>query len=399
MIAENEPTTVAPPGSRTRGAVIRRIAFGVFAPAMLVVYLVVAAPMMVSAVGSLAGATPVWLLAGLAATISSMIAFAALRGRTLAVSGAHVPLRRTLAVSYSAGAVHTTLPGGAVFSTTYAFRHLRSWGASTSATTWSITITGLLSTLTLSAIGLLGVALGTGTGGSLILPLVEIVLAAGVIFGVVQIGRRPDGLVRLAHQALVRINRFRNRPAETGVARLWEMVADLRVIRPSGRDWTVAVVLAFANWVLDLACLAACCTAVGIHVSVPALLITYTAGMAAGSLLPLPAGLGAVETAMTVGLTVAGAAAAPALAAVLLYRLMSTGSVVVIGWLVVATQRVRSQTRCSPKEPTDHPPSIVEDCQAAGDPGKSTTRGSSPYRTTRLKSFTSVSRTRTHAPR
>ena len=40
-----------------------------------------------------------------------------------------------------------------------------------------------------------------------------------------------------------------------------------------------------------------------------------------GSLVPLPAGLGAVETAMTVGLTVAGTAAAPASAAVLLYRL------------------------------------------------------------------------------
>ena len=58
-----------------------------------------------------------------------------------------------------------------------------------------------------------------------------------------------------------------------------------------------------------------------VGVDFSALLITYTAGMAAGSLLPLPAGLGAVETAMTFGLTVAGTAAAPALAAVLLYRL------------------------------------------------------------------------------
>lgn len=62
--------------------------------------------------------------------------------------------------------------------------------------------------------------------------------------------------------------------------------------------------------------------------------------MAAGSLLPVPAGLGAVETAMTLGLTVAGAAASPALAAVVLYRLLSTGSVVVLGWLVIAAQRV-----------------------------------------------------------
>jgi len=125
------------------------------------------------------------------------------------------------------------------------------------------------------------------------------------------------------------------------------------VIRPSGRNWVLAATLAVANWALDLACLYACCAAVGVHVGFPALLITYTAGMAAGSLLPLPAGLGAVETEMTLGLTVAGAAAAPALAAVVLYRLLSTGSVVVIGWLVIATQRVHPDSRRETAGQTD----------------------------------------------
>ncbi len=160
-----------------------------------------------------------------------------------------------------------------------------------------------------------------------------------MILTLVRLSHRPAVAVRLAVSVLARINRLRGRPAETGVARLSEVVADLRAIRPSGRDWTIAVGLAAANWALDLACLAACCAAVGVHVGFPALLITYSAGMAAGSLLPLPAGLGAVETAMTVGLTVAGAAASPALAAVLLYRLLSTGSVVVLGWVVIAAQR------------------------------------------------------------
>ncbi len=323
-----------------RGLAFRRLAFAGFVSAMLLVYLIAVGPTMIAAVGYLAGASPMWILAGAAATGCSMVAFAALRGRTLAAAGARIRLRRTLAVSYGAGAVHTTLPAGAVFSTTYAFRHLRSWGASTSATTWSMTVTGLLSTLSLSAVGLLGLALSTGTGGSPILPILEIGLAVALLAALVHLSRHPGGLIRQAHLALVRINRFRNRPAEAGVARLSAVVADLRVIRPDGRDWIAASVLALANWTLDLACLAACLAAVGVHVGFPALLITYTAGMAAGSLLPLPAGLGAVETAMTLGLTVAGAAASPALAAVLLYRLLSTGSVVVIGWLVVAAQQI-----------------------------------------------------------
>lgn len=326
----------------------RRAAPAVFLAAMIAVYLWVAGPMMASAVGHLASASSVWLIAALMATTASMVAFAVLRSQTLAAAGSPISLRRAVAVSYGAGAVHTTLPAGAVFSTSYAFRHLRAWGASSSATTWSMTITGLLSTLTLGIVGLLGLVLGAGTGGSLLWPVTEVIGAVAVIGALVHLGRHPGVLVRVAHRIMGSANRLRRRPAEFGFARLADGFADLRSIRPSGRDWSSFLVLAFANWALDLGCLAACCAAVGLQVSFPALLITYAAGMAAGSLLPLPAGLGAVETAMTLGLTVAGAAASPALAAVLLYRLLSTGSVLVIGWLVVATQRIRPAVAPTP---------------------------------------------------
>ena len=349
LIAAGPSPTEGGDAVRTRPAVVRRVVLASFVAATITAYVLVAGPTMLTAIGSVATASPLWLSAGGAATVGSMVAFALLRSRTLAVGGAHISLARTAAVSYGAGAVHTTLPAGAVFSTTYAFRHLRAWGASASATTWSMTITGVLSTVTLSAVGLLGVVLTAGTGGSPLWPIVEIVIALMAILLLVRTSGHPDALAHLARRGLVGINRARRRPAETGLARLAEITDDLRAIRPSGRDWLVSAVLALANWALDLACLAACSAAVGVHVSFPALLITYTAGMAAGSLLPLPAGLGAVETAMTVGLTVAGAAASPALAAVLLYRLLSTGSVVVIGWLVVALQRIERPRTLRPK--------------------------------------------------
>ena len=349
QLTENPSATAAvstsPAGSR--GAVVRRTVVGVLVTAMLASYLIGAASTLSSAVGSVAGASLVWLLTGLAATALSMVAFAALRGRTLAFAGSSVPMRRTLAVSYGAGAVHTTLPVGAVFSTTYAFRHLRSAGASVPAATWSMAITGLLSTLSLTALGVVGLALSAGTGGSMFLPILEMVLGVAFIVAIVRLSHRPEAIMRCAHRGLIGINRLRRRPAQAGGARLSEIVADLQVIHPSGRNWAVAAALALANWTLDLACLYACCAAVGVHVGLPALLLTYTAGMAAGSLLPLPAGLGAVEAAMTIGLTVAAAAAAPALAAILLYRLLSTGSVVLVGWLVVAAQRVHTSGRAS----------------------------------------------------
>lgn len=338
------------PRRRTGGSAAYRIGLWLAVSVMLSMYLLAAGPTLLSAVGDVAGASPVWLLVGLASTLASMVAFASVRRYTLAVGGARVPLASALSISYGAGAVHTTLPAGAVFSTTYAFRRLRDRGASVSAITWSMTVTGLLATLTLSAVGLLGVVLGTGTAGSMILPIGEIVLAGAVIAGLVRVARQPERFVRIAYQVLIRANRLRGRPAETGADRLSGVLADLRVIRPRLRDWPAAAALALANWALDLACLAACCAAVGVQVGFPALLLTYTAGMAAASLLPVPAGLGAVETAMTLGLTVAGAAASPALAAVVLYRLLSTGSVVVLGWLVVAAQRLRAGRPLTPQD-------------------------------------------------
>jgi len=65
--------------------------------------------------------------------------------------------------------------------------------------------------------------------------------------------------------------------------------------------------------------------------------------MAAVSVSPLPAGIGIVEGTLAVGLTAAGAAAPAALAAVLLYRLISLGGVTVVGWLVLGANRGRDQ--------------------------------------------------------
>ena len=90
------------------------------------------------------------------------------------------------------------------------------------------------------------------------------------------------------------------------------------------------------------------CAAFDLHVSLSVLLLTYTAGMAAAGLTPLPAGVGAVETAMTLGLTLGGATASAALGVVLLYRLISVGSTVAVGWIVVALQPHHHHTGVEP---------------------------------------------------
>ena len=118
-----------------------------------------------------------------------------------------------------------------------------------------------------------------------------------------------------------------------------QLVGQLRSVRPTGMDWTAAAVFAVANWVFDVLCLAASAFALGMHgLTLPLLLIAYTAGMAASGISLLPGGLGVVETAMVLALVGGGIPAATALPAVLLYRLISLVGVVGAGWVVAAVQ-------------------------------------------------------------
>ncbi len=341
------PRGVLAPATRSRPHLAGTL-MALAVAAVLGTELVLGGPSLLTAVRGLTRVPAGWVVVATAAAAASMVAFGLLRARTLRAAGVRVPLGRAVAVSYAAGAVHVTMPAGTVFSTTYAFRQIRDWGASPSAATWSLTITGLLSTATLGVVGLLGLAASGGTGGSATTEIGELAGLGALIAAIVMLTRHPALLVRTARGALLLLNRARRRPAETGVARLAGLTQDLRSIRPTPRAWAESVGLALLNWLLDIGALAACCAAFDLHVSLSVLLLTYTAGMAAAGLTPLPAGVGAVETAMTLGLTLGGATASAALGVVLLYRLISVGSTVAVGWIVVALQPHHHHTGVEP---------------------------------------------------
>jgi uncharacterized membrane protein YbhN (UPF0104 family) len=70
-------------------------------------------------------------------------------------------------------------------------------------------------------------------------------------------------------------------------------------------------------------CLAACVAAFGRSVPFAKIGFVYLTGSALGSIIPTPGGLGAVEAALTAGLTAAGVPGAVAVSAVLLFRLLT----------------------------------------------------------------------------
>jgi glycosyltransferase 2 family protein len=83
-------------------------------------------------------------------------------------------------------------------------------------------------------------------------------------------------------------------------------------------------------------CLSACVAAFGRSVPFAKIGFVYMTGSAIGSIIPTPGGLGAVEAALTAGLTAAGLPGAVAVSAVLLFRLLTFWLPVPFGWAALS---------------------------------------------------------------
>jgi uncharacterized membrane protein YbhN (UPF0104 family)/tRNA A-37 threonylcarbamoyl transferase component Bud32 len=84
-----------------------------------------------------------------------------------------------------------------------------------------------------------------------------------------------------------------------------------------------------------IACLATCVAAFGGSVPIAKIGVVYLTGSALGSIIPTPGGLGAVEAALTAGLTAAGVPGGIAVSAVLAFRLLTFWLPVPLGWVAL----------------------------------------------------------------
>ena len=82
-----------------------------------------------------------------------------------------------------------------------------------------------------------------------------------------------------------------------------------------------------------MACPAAAIAAIGVTVPWGKLLLIWTAGAAAASFSPTPFGLGVVDIALIAALHGAGLTSPDAVAAVLLYRIITFKILATLGWI------------------------------------------------------------------
>jgi uncharacterized membrane protein YbhN (UPF0104 family) len=264
-------------------------------------------------------------------------------------------------ITLAGNALGTTLPGGAAWSATWAFGQLRRRGADKVLSGWVILVAGALASFALFVLVAAGAFVAGSKGPVADLRPLAAALAAipvAVAIGALLLAHWPALRTRVRHAWEAEGRRPRLHAAEGALERLWERIL---TVRPSPRGWLGAFGLALANWIWDAVALAACILALGGGVPWRGVLVAYALTQIAASFPITPGGLGVVEGSLAALLVAYGMPVDRAVAATLLYRLVSFWALVPVGWAVWSgielSQRQGKRTRSHPWAVHLHGPS------------------------------------------
>jgi uncharacterized membrane protein YbhN (UPF0104 family) len=289
-----------------------------------------------------------WVPIAVGLELTSMAAFALMQRRLLLAGGKRLGHRPMMATILAGNALSVSVPlAGPELGTAFTYRRFKLQGAPTALATWCLLVGGLV-----SWVGAIVVLVAGGAiSGNVVLTLLAMCAAILVVAAGVALRRtltRPALPLRVERALAWSAGwaaRLLHRPLEdpTGAIRAW--LNDLRSLRLPTIEWGKVGGLGLTNWLADAGVLAISLLAIGAPVPWHSLLLVYGLATAVGSLGITPGGIGLVEGTLCLGLVSSGLPATLALAAVLLYRLVSFWLVMVSGWLVLLYLRLERTSR------------------------------------------------------
>lgn len=274
-----------------------------------------------------------WVAASLVFSYLSMSSYGSVQKVLLRSAGVKVGYWASVGLIFSANAFSTCIPGGQVFGTTLTYRKTRQWGATRVVASWQLVISGVLSTVGIVLLALLGFFLV----GSVSNPFLLVLSAVGLVAIVVVVqwaARHPDMIEGVLLTILEWVNARRRKPADHGALGVRKVVEQAEAVDLNKRQLSKAFGFSLLNWVADIGCLWAAANAVGAEHSIGGLCIAYVTGKIVATVPVTPGGLGTVELALITALTAGGLGAHQAFAAVFVYRIVSFVLVALVGWVV-----------------------------------------------------------------
>jgi pimeloyl-ACP methyl ester carboxylesterase/uncharacterized membrane protein YbhN (UPF0104 family) len=265
------------------------------------------------------------------------------------------PRRSELLVTvYAANAMSVSVPlVGPGLATAYLFRRFARFGAGAVGAGWTLLAGGVISTI--AWVVLLAVSgLASGHAVALAITLPALALAGAVAATIAVAARYPRGRRVLEHflvRVLTRGARLLRWPAADPKLALRAWAERFGTRRLPASTWALAFAGSLLNWFTDAAVLTVAIVAVGAHVPWHDLLLAYAIGVGAQGLSLTPGGLAITEGAISLALVASGVHVRQAVAAAVLYRLISFWLNAAVGWLILLLLRVRRPAAQSVPEP------------------------------------------------
>jgi putative heme transporter len=275
-----------------------------------------------------------WALLAFAAELASIPPLAEAQRIVLRAAGTTPDRWRMNLVTLGSNAVSMSVPAGVAVAEGYTYSRYRRLGAGAAVAAWAELASGALAFAALAAMALAGAALGGGAARNVLLPLLAVVVAGS--FAAAALFRHPHILIDGMDWIERHVGGHLGPLVAKATVRSRELSHQLTFAHPTVLTWAAAFWLSMANWLLDAACLALCFVAVGGAVPWGAVLLAFAGSKVVSSIGITPGGVGIVEGGLVATFVALGTSGPTAVAAVLLYRVITFVGLVVIGWAAVA---------------------------------------------------------------
>lgn len=287
--------------------------------------------------GYIGSANTTWIIVGIAFIGVSILAMGELMYVLLRSAG--VPCKRSsvYALTLTSNSVSATFPGGPAISLAMIFREQHKWGASSVIASWYMVISGVIASGVLALYGLtafyfLGAKVNPWT---LVVSLIAVVV---VLLVVKWLAAHLSHVERVVVRILRKVNHYRGKPLNTGIDKARESIKTLSSVDLPLPKLALAAVWSAVNWGADCLCLLVCLWAVGAHPNVASVVLAFVTAKIVGTAQVTPGGLGPVEATIVGTLVATGMTSATALAATIIFRMISFILLAAVGWVIFLIQ-------------------------------------------------------------
>ena len=263
-----------------------------------------------------------WLAAAIGAEGLSFWCYALVQRNLLLAGGARLSRRTMLRLAIAATGLTNLLPGGTAPASGWLVGQYRRRGISMPLALWAVLAGGFAATISVLLLVLVGASIAGLIGW--VVTLVCLVALVGGSAGIVASLHHLDTVDRW-------FNRHHFGRLDRTVKKISNRAADVASFRTEVLGGTRVIVLSMANWSLDVVCLVCAFLLLDLPVPWRAVIFAYAVAQIAGSLAPVPGGIGFVEGGMVGAFALAGTGVGAAFLATIVYRIITSWGVAAVG--------------------------------------------------------------------